>query len=60
MKLASHRQDPFPTAAAKMQTELEEKLPELPWATAEATDYGKPWETMENHPNDSGSDFIQI
>lgn len=42
MKLASHRQDPFPTAAAKMQTELEEKLPELPWATAEATDYGKP------------------
>lgn len=29
------RQDPFPTAAARMQSELEEKLPELPWATAE-------------------------
>ena len=28
--------DPFPTAAARMQSELEQKLPELPWAAAEA------------------------
>ena len=28
-------QDPFPQAAQRLQSELEEKLPELPWAAAE-------------------------
>jgi len=36
MKL-NDEEDPFPTAAARMQSELEEKLPELPWATAEGS-----------------------
>lgn len=36
MKLADE-EDPFPTAAARMQSELEQKLPELPWAAAEGS-----------------------
>lgn len=36
MKLGDE-EDPFPTAAERMQSELREKLPELPWDSAEGS-----------------------